>query len=191
MAKKPLPTPDELRQLLRYEPETGKLFWRARTPEMFADGGHTAAHVCARWNSKFSGKEAFTACSRGYPVGAIWGTNIQAHRAAWAIYHGEWPTHRIDHIDGNPGNNRIENLRDVTQAENMRNISRRSDNTSGATGVYWRKQRMKWGAYIKADKIIPLGSFKTFDEAVAARKEAEKALGYHSNHGRSQRPKGF
>lgn len=191
MAKKPLPTPEQLRQLLRYDHDTGKLFWRERTPDMFNGGGHSAAHICARWNSKFGGKEAFTAESRGYKIGAVWGTNIPAHRAAWAIYYGEWPSKWLDHIDGNPGNNRIDNLRDVTHSENMRNMSRRDSNTSGVTGVYWCSEREKWGAFIKADKAIGLGRFETFAEAVAARKAAEKVLGYHPNHGRSQRPNGF
>ena len=184
MATKPFPTPEHLRQLLRYEPETGKLFWRERTPDMFQDGKHSAAHICARWNSKFGGKEAFTASSRGYRVGAIWGQNILAHRAAWAIYYGAWPSKWLDHINGNPSDNRIENLRDVEHAENMRNTRRRGDNTSGVTGVYWLEEKNKWGAFIKSHKIIALGRYETFGEAVAARKAAEKVLGYHQNHGR-------
>lgn len=185
MAKKPIPTPERVRQLLRYDPVTGKLFWRPRPLSAFTDGGHTAAHTCAKWNARWADKEAFTARNRGYFVGAVDGVNLPAHRVAWAIYRGSWPSQFIDHINGNPSDNRIENLRDVSHSDNHRNSSRRSDNTSGVTGVYWATSKQKWAAYIRADKTLALGRFDTFAEAVAARKAAEKVLGYHANHGRT------
>lgn len=185
MAKRQLPPPERLRQLLKFDPETGRLSWRQRQVGDFSDGKHTAAHTCAKWNSKFAGKPAFTALSRGYHVGAVDGKNCLAHRVAWAIHYGSWPSDSIDHINGVRSDNRLINLRDVSHSENLRNTRRRSDNTSGTTGVYWSKEKQRWAAYIKAEKIIPLGRYETYAEAVAARKAAEKVLGYHSNHGRT------
>jgi len=77
---KPIPTPEMLRKLLRYDPETGKLFWRERPVEMFADTGRGGSKgSAARWNGRFSGKEAFTAISgSGYLTGGIFSKIFQA-----------------------------------------------------------------------------------------------------------------
>lgn len=178
-----LPSPELVRELLSYDRDTGRLYWRPRPVSMFSDGGHSAAHTCAKWNSRWAGKEAFTADSHGYRTGAIAGRNIRAHRVIWAIVHGRWPD-RLDHVDGDRGHNRLENLREVSQSDNLRNACRRSDNSSGITGVYWSKEREKWAAFIKAERVISLGRYETFAEAVAARRAAEKVLRYHPNHGR-------
>ena len=186
MVKKPLPTPELLRQLLRYEPDTGKVFWKERTPDMFKSGGHTAAHICARWNAKHAGKEAFTTVgSSGYRVANVYGWKNHAHRAIWAMAHGEWPADQIDHINGIRDDNRIGNLRAVTRAVNQKNLKRRSDNTSGVTGVSRRSNIDKWCAEIWSNgKKYHIGQFDSFDDAVSARKAAERLHGFHANHGR-------
>lgn len=183
---KSLPPPELLCKLLRYEPDTGKLYWRERDVDMFVDGGHTAKHSCAKWNSRFAGKEAFTADSHGYKVGDIFDRTYKAHRVIWAIVHNEWPD-TIDHINGISDDNRIDNLRSVSQAENLRNAKRPSNNTSGVCGVVWNKAANKWQAQIGTGyKVKNLGLFTDFDEAVAARKTAEIKYGYHENHGRNE-----
>ena len=109
-----------------------------------------------------------------------------AHRLVWLYHHGVWPDKDIDHIDGNPLNNRIENLRVVTNQENSKNQKLRCTNTSGVMGAYFHKRDQKWIAQIKVDgKLIFLGYFGTFEEAVAARKSAESFYGFHENHGRT------
>lgn len=182
-------TPDEVRRLVRYDKGTGRLYWLARTPELFTDGSHKAAHTCAIWNAKFAGKEAFTANSRGYRTGAIFRKNYFAHRIAWAIHYGSWPSRHIDHVNGDPADNRIANLRDVGQSDNLRNASLRSDNRTGIPGVSWDRARGRWTAYISVDKRLSLGRYDSFAEAFAARKAAEKVLDYHANHGRLPRLK--
>lgn len=76
MAVKPLPSQEVLRQLLRYEPETGKLFWKARAPDMFPEGKgrYTAARSCQIWNTKYSATEAFSNIDvlEGYRTSTIW-----------------------------------------------------------------------------------------------------------------------
>lgn len=188
MAKGPMPTPDQLRQLLRYEPSTGKLYWRERGPEWFEDGYRPAEGNAANWNSQFAGKEALTAShSHGYRHGVILDTKMYAHRVAWAIYHGRWPEHSLDHVNGDPTDNRIENLRDVPQKLNCRNTSRSRRNTSGVTGVTWHDQRQKWTAQITIDGVTKhLGLFADLSDATKARRAAEASGGFGPNHGTSR-----
>jgi hypothetical protein len=120
-----------------------------------------------------------------YSNGEVYKTGV--HRIIWAMHYGEWPKKEIDHIDGNPFNNRIENLREVDHLTNGRNQRTPINNTSGACGI-WQDKRYsklgKWGARIKVDyKTKHIGMFDTFEEAVAARKEAEIKHGFHENHG--------
>lgn len=94
--------------------------------------------------------------------------HLQLHRYLMKAEEGEI----VDHINHNPKDNRIENLRICTQVENMRNARRYKSNTSGRTGVY--KCGKKWKAIITVNKIGEhLGVFDTFDEAVKARENAE------------------
>lgn len=170
-------TPELCRQLLRYEPDTGRLFWRARSFDRFPD-----IRSAKIWNTRFANKEAFTARSKGYNIGTIDYVMVKAHRVAWAIYHGEWPE-VIDHINGDPGDNRIGNLRSVSQAENMTNLSMRANNSSGVVGVYLSDG--SWVAEIKIQgRRKYLGSFKSIEDAASARKAAELEFGFHKNHGR-------
>lgn len=187
MAYTELATPDLLRQLLRYEPETGKLFWKERTADIFHCTVQTREWSCRRWNSQHAGKAAFTADSGvGYRAGHIFGKRYYAHRVAWAITHRTWPEGEIDHIDGNRSNNALSNLRAVSPADNRKNQKRRTDNVSGATGVYWSAKELKWRAQIKVGRIMrSLGCFGQLSDAIAARKAAEVLHGFHPNHGRA------
>lgn len=186
MAKNVLPTPEELRKLLRYEPETGKLFWRERTPDMFKDTPtRSARHSCALWNGRFADKEAFTSDNgEGYLTGAVWSYPLKAHRVIWAIYHGAWPLGEVDHTNHVRDDNRIDNLRDVPKKQNALNQCRHATNTSGHTGVHLRRDAQRWRARITVNgELLNLGSFLRVEDAVAARKAAEVKYGFHHNHG--------
>lgn len=174
-------TPDLLRKLLRYEPDTGKLFWRERPIEMFSADRHMNA-----WNARYKNREAFTTDNgKGYRKGKIFNKTTKAHRVIWAIHYGSWPDDQIDHINGVSDDNRIKNLRVVTNAENSRNKSMQKNNTSGVMGVYWCKDISKWKAQIQCNgKSIHLGYFTSKDDAIAARADAESKYGFHKNHGR-------
>lgn len=81
----------------------------------------------------------------------------------------------IDHINQNRCDNRKKNLRRVDKAQNAFNVEKRSDNTSGHRGVNWVKKLQKWKSYITVDKKkIHLGVFDKLEDAVDARKKAEK-----------------
>lgn len=186
MAKHEIPSPEELRNILRYEPETGKLFWLERAPSLFDNAGRSAAHKAANWNSRYAGQEAFTARNRnGYLAGAVRDRMYPAHRVIWALYYGKWPDGQIDYINHDRADNRIANLRDIPQAENKKNQRRRIDNTSGITGVSRVRQSGKWRASIQVSgKMMSLGVFDTVELAVNARRRAERAYGFHENHGK-------
>lgn len=189
MADRRILTPEVLRQLLRYEPETGKLYWRERGPEWFAGGKRDPVWRARTWNAKFAEQEAFTCQIYGtYHIGAVLGITANAHRVAYSITHGIHieDLREIDHINGNRSDNRIENLREVGHVENARNAALYKSNNSGVPGVHWEESHQAWSVRINYDgKQRRIGRFKRFDDAVAARKRAEIEHGYHANHGRT------
>jgi hypothetical protein len=174
--------PKTLRILLDYNPETGALTWKNRTSNMFV----TEAHA-TRWNTRYAGKRALTADNgRGYRKGKILGVAYRAHRVAWAMYYGKWPQ-IIDHENGVKDDNRIVNLRSVTNSVNLKNAAMYGTNTSGHVGVYWNKDSCKWVSQIGHNsKLVYLGRFKNKSDAINARKAAEVEYGYHPTHGRAE-----
>lgn len=159
-------------ELFRYEPSSGKLFWKKTTT-----------------NRVKVGDEAGSFCkSTGYiniKVDNEWYT---LHRIAILLATGIYDkTVQVDHVDHDRGNNRLSNLRVVSHAENMRNQSLRNTNKTGVTGVcvrYTRKGTKRYTATIVVDyKPIFLGNYDTLKEAASARAEAEIKYGFHENHG--------
>lgn len=107
------------------------------------------------------------------------------HRVIWTMVNGPIPQGMvIDHIDHNPSNNRIENLRLVSSEINARNLPLKKNNTSGVTGVYWRQDKRKWCAeiWVHYTKTF-LGYFDDLEQAKACRKHADTLNGFHANHG--------
>lgn len=160
MAKKPLPSPEVLRQLLRYEPETGRLFWKERPGTSRAD---------RIFNTKFAGTEAFRSVDHlGYHQSCVsfGGQRIQlrAHRVIWAIVTGEWPTADVDHINGKKTDNRLGNLRAATRSQNIAN-KRPLGGSSRFIGVSLTRCG-KWQAYVSSDGCRHTKNFA--DEYTAA-----------------------
>ena len=101
------------------------------------------------------------------------------HQLVWFLHQGVWPNQEIDHINGNTLDNRIENLRLCSRAENTKNRSLNANSKTGVSGV--KLIRGKYQVCVGGKYI---GVFKEFEDAVKCRREAEKAYGYHENHGK-------
>lgn len=130
-------TPEVLRELLAYDPDTGTLQWKPRDAKWFEATEYRTAQGCANnWNARWAGAPAFTFVNKylGYHMGLVFGVSFLAHRVIYAIMEGEWPAHQIDHIDGCRTNNRWSNLRPCTRTENARNVTAYS--ASGFLGVH-------------------------------------------------------
>lgn len=184
MATKASITPEICRQLLRYDPRTGKMYWRARDVSWFSDskgrwgGVHPASAQSQTWNSRYAETEAFTASGEDrYLRGALLDKSFLAHRVVWAVLYGEWPDNEIDHINMDRSDNREANLRTANHSENNFNRSVQSNNTSGLKGVSWHKKGQKWRAHIALHgKQRHLGLFSTSDEAYQAYLSAVKDM---------------
>ncbi len=103
-------TPELLRELIDYDPATGRMTWKPRSSKHIADDARRAG-----WNTKWAGKECFvTVTEGGYLKASVFHKDVKAHRVAWAICYGKWPDQEIDHINRDKRDNRITNLRDVS-----------------------------------------------------------------------------
>ena len=100
--------------------------------------------------------------------GQLFGKTYFEHRLIY-LYHKSHLPEYVDHIDGNPFNNKIENLRECSLVENQHNRKSQKSSSSKYKGVHWCKSRKKWCAKIKTrDRHINLGRFATENEASKA-----------------------
>lgn len=144
-----------MKNLFCYDSESGVLTWMA------------------------TGKVAgYRKLGRHIRVGVL-GNSLLAHRIIWEMHYGPIPEGlEIDHLDRDPHNNRLSNLRLATQSENRCNAPMRSHNTTGLKGVFWDLARRKWVSYIGIrGKQINLGRYST--KGLAAVAYAKGALRYH------------
>ena len=179
MKNKPLPTSAYLHTVASYSPATGVFRWKIRPKDHFKNEA-----TCRRWNSRFSGKEIRTTSTHGYIRFAIDYKLYLAHRVAFALMTGEWPSCELDHINHDKLDNRWSNLRPVSRSKQMQNTSLNKNNTSGVNGVSWCNQRKKWIATITVNrKQMNLGGFLVKRDAIAARKSADRKYRFHENHG--------
>jgi hypothetical protein len=151
-------TQEILKSVLCYDPETGEFNW-INSP---------------RRNVK-SGAKAGSIDKKGY-VRILYKQKLYlAHRLAWMYVHGKWPDQDIDHINRNPTDNRICNLREATNCQNGKNLGLSKANKSGTKGVSYEKYTDRWKATIRVyGKSISIGRFNSIEEAAQARKLAEQ-----------------
>jgi len=132
----------ELQRVLSYSPDVG--VWRRRVP----CGGNKVGDVAGRVDP--DGRTRIKINGRTY----------SAYRLAWFYMTGEWPPNQVDHKDGDPSNDRWDNLRLATQSQNKCNGPRQRNNKSGYKGVSFKMDMGKWRAAIKANgKYHHLGYF--------------------------------
>lgn len=178
-------THDIVRELLDYDPETGRLFWKERDVKWFNETEtRSKAHSCKIWNNRYAGKECFTTSDKkNYKKGTLLFLTCKAHRIIWLWFHGEWPD-QVDHINGDASDNRLINLRNVTQFANQKNAKIRTDNKTGFSGVTQTKHGTIVSRITVNNKLINLGCFESIEDAAIARKAAEIKYGFHPNHGK-------
>jgi hypothetical protein len=149
---------DTLKAKYDYDPETG--VFRRKTS----------------WGRQKTGDEAGCVSPQGYRYLSFHGRATPAHRLAWLWVYGTWPPADVDHLNRDRLDNRIANLRSATRSENCHNVAARS--ASGLKGISAASKSASWHARIMVSrKQIYLGSYTTPEEAAAARKGAEYALG--------------
>lgn len=115
---------------------------------------------------------------KGYLIIELNGKTYLSHRLAWLYVYGNFPENQIDHINGNKSDNRIENLREATNAENHQNFNRpKSNSKSGIIGVYFDSKRNKWYSHITTNgKLKHLGYFQDKYLAEKAYVDAKRQL---------------
>ena len=181
---------EELQEIIYYCKDTGIFSWLERSElthskYMSRDSSHTVKHATKLWNSR-NAKKIIGSKTHGYLEVRIKNKVYRLHSLAWLYCYGFIPD-QLDHINGIRDDNRIENLRDVSQSINNKNTAKRKNNTSGFTGVYYFKRLSKWAAKIVSDgKQIHIGCFDTPEEANEARLKELHKFGFHQNHGRDQ-----
>lgn len=165
-------TLDELRKVVTYEPTTGYFYrtaWISRLGKLIEYP---------------TPKKSCSTTAFGHIQLSISGEHFLGHRLAWFLTYGEWPN-VVDHINGDPGDNRIANLRSGSQAENCQNIrAPKSNNTTGYLGVSFDKARGRYVAAVGLNgKRHVLGRFDTAEQAHRAYVAAKSRLHSHSTIG--------
>ncbi|EBP9905676.1 endonuclease [Salmonella enterica] len=157
----------DIRDLIDYNPENGVL--------------------TAKVN--FSGRQAGSVIGsqtwQGYYAFSLFGKKCFAHRLAWLLHYGEWPSQPIDHINGIKTDNSIRNLRLCSLSQNQFNKPTQKNNTTGVKGVYWNKRDKRYVASVQFNgKKYSAGHHKDIDSAKeAVMKLREKLAGEFTNHG--------
>lgn len=158
---------EQLKEMLSYNSDSGLFTWKTKVAKKTKIGSIAG---CLRKD--------------GYITIRIKGKNYLAHRLAMFYTEGIMPE-CVDHINRQKSDNRILNLRSVTQLENCRNLPVSKNNTSGCVGVHWCNRDKRWISSISiSSKLIRLGNYLEYSDAVNARKNAEVLYGFHENHGK-------
>ena len=177
-------TQELVKEFLDYNPETGVFTWKERDIKYFKEskkGGiknFTPEWSQKKWNTRYAGQVAGCEKPDGYRIINIFKQRNYAHRLAWLYIYGEWPKQDIDHIDGNPRNNRISNLRDISRSlngQNQKKAQKRSK--SGLLGACWCPRDEVWVSQIFADgRRHFLGNFQDKYSAHEAYIQAKRRL---------------
>jgi hypothetical protein len=153
-------TAEQLRHLISYDPSTGVCRWLPRE--------ETTCYL-KTWNRRFAGHVVGNPDKDGYFQVGISGTYYRIHRLVWLYVYGEWPSEHLDHINGDPSDNRIKNIRKATPKQNSWNRVREKLSASGRVGVFLTRNGKRYRARPWVDgRLVNAGTYDTIDEASAA-----------------------
>lgn len=184
MAKRDDISPGMIRQLFDYNPDTGVLTWKTRTPDMFRTANRAPETMCATWNSRYAGKEA-GAFKEGRLKVSIYRKMHFVHRVAWCWMTGSWPAVEVDHKSLDALDNSWKNLRLATSSQNKCNRRTRKDSASGYKCIYYNKKLKKYRVMLNVmGRTVYCKFFNTLEEARAAYCEA--AVKYHGEFARTE-----
>lgn len=156
---KPELTQKRLQELFDYSPETGEFVRKVRVNNRVKVGDIAGYNL-----------------GEGYSAFMVDGRTYYAHRLAWLYVHGTWPAHQVDHKWGDRRDNRITELRDLTEGENHQNLHRpHRDNKLGILGVFQVGKRFQAGIKLKGKRTY-LGTYDTPELAHAAYLAAKRKL---------------
>lgn len=187
MKAKKLPSKEIIESLLNYDRNTGQFFWKPRSASQVKGDGEAK-----RWNGRYANKEAGSvyqdhSCDLKYRKIAIRKKFYAASRLAMIVLgytQEELADKEVDHIDGNPLNNRPDNLRLVVTRQNSMNRKIRKDNTSGYTGVVFYKPAGMWKAQVSIGGAqVSRGYYKNKEDAAEAVRLARAEESYTERHG--------
>lgn len=156
-----------LRASLRYDPETGVFTWAK--DNILAGGAKVVSNGDRAGTINADGYRQIQFKIDGRKRG------FKEHRLAWLLVHGKWPTNQIDHVNGDRSDNRIVNLREATNSQNMMNRKLNANSGSGVKGVSFHRGSQRWRARLQFNgKRIHLGDFKNKEAAEIAYEAAAK-----------------
>lgn len=173
-------TQDIVKEFFDYDPEIGDLIWRKRDRRWFKTVGSFKI-----WNKRFLGTVArYFHKSSGYVCVKVIGRKYEAHRLIFLREYGHFPI-EVDHINHIRTDNRLGNLREVTNRINGMNRSLNKKNLSGFTGVSWNSRSSRWYALPQLNGIHHyLGAFIDINEAAKTVQDFYSTNGFHPNHGK-------
>lgn len=161
-------TQERLKELFDYQ--DGQLIWKVKKAQCVKIG------TAAGWEKTDVHKQVYLCIELDAKM-------YFAHRLVFMYHHGYFPK-RVDHIDGNRLNNRIENLREVTASQNAQNSKFRKNNTSGYKNVFFEKRNQKWRVLLQVDGVSKsFGYYKDVELAGLVAAEArDKFCGQYARH---------
>lgn len=152
-------TAESVKDIFTYDSEEGILRWKVNGMKVRAGQPVGSPDKVGRLRTTYNYK------------------NYLVYHLIWLFVYGRLPEKEIDHIDRNPGNNKLANLRECSHAENLRNAGARTNNKTGHVGIFWDERRGKYLANLMKDGVTHhIGRYHTLEEAVAARKAFADAL---------------
>lgn len=156
---------DTFNDRFRYDPDTGSITWKRN---FYASNGALL---------RKPGDIAGTTLSNGYVQLRVNGKGYLAHRVGWLLTHGKWPAQLLDHVNGNPSDNRLSNLREADTTQNHWNRRKGRVGEAGFRGVFRNQSGRRWRAvFTHEGKKVYVGTFTTPEEAAAAREKAVAAV---------------